>query len=227
VAGGGKKIGYIQLSRSLDLGRQDCLWGTVWRGATARQLIENGVVDADNMAWVGPHGYVRAEEWKYAQELGLQVLTLREVRNKGIRKALSQALEVAAADCDKVYVSIDMEVLNGCYVAGTAVPSFDGLRDVELVDGMNVLRDGRVGAVAVVGVNPTIEFVYHTTQRVATAAILTLIGPRIAEVRTERKDELLTYAEAYRPDGDVVVPATLDAQEKEQTHGMARTGPLV
>ncbi|MBI4337980.1 MAG: arginase family protein [Chloroflexi bacterium] len=182
VAKGGRRVGYIQLSRNLDLGKEDPVWGNVWRGATARQIIEMGAVDPRNMVWVGPHGYVRAEEWVYAQELNARVFTLKDIRKQGILPVMRQAVDIAGAGCDGIYVSVDLDVVDGCYTAGTAVPNLDGVRDVELVDAMDVLWDAKVGAVGVVGVNPTVEFVYHTSQRIAVTAILRLIAPRIAAV---------------------------------------------
>ena len=183
VANGGKRIGYLQLSRHLDLGTEDPIWGKVWRGSTARRIIDMGVVDPRNMAWVGPHGYVRAEEWAYARELDLTVFTLQDVRGQGILSATRQALDVAGKGCDGIYVSVDLDVVDGSYTAGTAAPNLDGVTDVEFIDAMEVLRDPRVGAVGMVGVVPTVELFKQTTEQMATVAVMQIIAPRMAGFR--------------------------------------------
>ncbi|MBI4337985.1 MAG: agmatinase family protein [Chloroflexi bacterium] len=176
---GGRRIGYIQVSNRLDLGQEDPLWGRVWTGATARRVLESGAVDPRNMVWLGAHGYVPLEQLETARELDLRVFTLGDMRRGGIRAVARQAVEVASQGCDAVYLSLDMGVVNGSYAAGTAAPSFDGLRDVELLEVMDELAQSPIGALDIVGVNPTVEFVYHTTQRLAVTALIRFIAPRV------------------------------------------------
>ena len=183
VANGGRRIGYLQLSRHLDLGTEDPIWGKVWRGSTTRRIIDLDVVDPKNMAWVGSHGYVRAEEWAYARELDLRIFTLQDIRRQGILSVTRQALEVAGKGCDGIYVSVDLDVVDGCYTPGTAAPNLDGIRDVEFIDAMEVLRDSRVGAVGMVGVIPNVELVKQTTTQMATVAVMQIIAPRMAGFR--------------------------------------------
>ena len=189
VAKGGRRIGYLQISRHLDLGTEDPIWGKVWRGSTARRIIDLGAMDPSNMAWVGPHGYVRAEEWAYARELDLSIFTLQDVRREGILSVTRQALEAAGEGCDGIYVSVDLDVVDGCYAAGTAAPNLDGIRDVELIDAMEVLRDPRVGAVGMVGINPTVEVVKQTTQQIASVAVMQIIAPRMGGLRAPQQTQ--------------------------------------
>ena len=83
------------------------------------------------MVWIGAHGYVQQEEVELAKELDLKVFTLGDIRRQGLVQVVRQAAEIASEGCDAVYLSVDLGVVNGCYAAGTATPSFDGLRDVE------------------------------------------------------------------------------------------------
>ena len=160
VANGGgrsKKIGYIQMSSQLDLGDEDPAWGRVWRGATARRIMDAGAVDRRNMVWVGTNGYVREEQSAMARKLGLNVLTLDDIRREGITAIAQKAADLAGDGCDSIYLSVDVDVLDGGYMSMTGAPSFDGLRNVDLLKAMDVLRRTNIGALDLVGVNPTVD----------------------------------------------------------------------
>ena len=176
---GGKKIGYIQLSSQLDLGDQDPVWGDVWRGATARRIMDTGAVDASNMVWVGVNGYIRTDQWELAHELDLKVFTLDDVRQQGIAAVVQQAAEIAGEGCDSIYLSVDHDVLDGGYVSMTDAPLFDGLTNVDLLKAIDVLRMTNVGAMDVVGMNPAVDWVGAIGPRFATWLIVRFISPKI------------------------------------------------
>jgi agmatinase len=153
----GGRIGYIRFSSCLDLGDEDRTWGRVWRGTTNRRLIETGVVDTGNMVWIGTNGYVRFEEWQLAQKLRVRVFTSDEVRARGIEEVVTEAVKTAKSGCDGIYVSIDMDVVDGGYLAATPAPRFDGLRNADLLTAMGLLGRADVQALDVCGLNPTVE----------------------------------------------------------------------
>jgi agmatinase len=180
VAGSGdKKIGYIQFSSQLDLGEQDPVWGRVWRGATARRILDGGTVDSKNMVWVGTNGYIRTDQWELAQELGLSVFTLADIRREGIVRIAQRAAEIAGDGCDAVYLSVDFDVLDGGYVAMTGAPTFDGITNVELLKAIDVLRRTKVGALDLVGMNPTVEMSGATGQRFAVWLVVRFMSEKV------------------------------------------------
>ena len=154
-AGGG--VGYIQLSSRLDLGDEDPAYGRVWRGATVRRLLDAGAVRPENLVWIGTNGYVRLEEWELARTLGAPMFTPDDVRRRGIAAVATAALEIAGRGCDGVYVSVDMDVVDGGYVAMTGAPQLDGLRNDDVWRAMDVFARGPVGALDVCGLNPLVE----------------------------------------------------------------------
>ena len=179
IGGGSKKVGYIQFSSQIDLGDQDPVWGSVWRGATARRIIDGGVVDTKNMVWVGTHGYIRAAQWELAQELDLKIFTLDDIRRQGIASVAQQAAEIAGDGCESVYLSIDYDVLDGGYVAMTAAPAFDGITNVELLKAIDVLRGTKVGAMDLVGMNPIVDRAATTGQRFAAWLVVRFISEKV------------------------------------------------
>jgi arginase family enzyme len=161
----GRAVGYIQFSSQLDLGEQDPVWGPVWRGTTVRRIIDAEAVDPRRMAWIGTNGYLRLEDWEFADKHGLAVFTLEDVRRQGIVDVVEKAVELAGEGGAAIYASIDFDVLDGGYVAMQGTPRFDGLTNVELLRAMDVLRRRRVGALDLVGLNPTVTMVSVTGQR--------------------------------------------------------------
>lgn len=180
---GGRKIGYIQFSSQLDLGDEDPLWGSVWRGSTAKRILDSGVIDKANMVWVGVHGYVPQSQMALAEDLNLRVFTLDDVRRDGIQKVTKQALEEAGAGCDSIYVSVDINSVDGAYMPGVDTPSFRGMRNIDLIKAVDILGKSKTGALDIVGVNPIIEQAGQgaITSRFGAWLGLRYIAPRIME----------------------------------------------
>ena len=177
--GPSKKVGYIQFSSQLDLGDEDPVWGRVWRGATARRIIDTGAVDTRNMVWVGTNGYVREDQWTQAQQQGLNIFTLDDIRREGVVAIAERAAEIAGDGCDSIYLSVDFDVMDGGYSSMTGAPSFDGLRNVDLLKAIDVLRRAKIGAMDVVGVNPTVDLVGIAGQNLAYWLVLRFISEKV------------------------------------------------
>ena len=178
---GGASVGYIRVSGRLDLGDEDPVWGRVWRGASDRRIIDGRIVNPDNMVWIGTNGYTRAEDWQLAQEMGLKVFNLDDVRRGGIAGVAEQAAEIAGQGCDSIYLSVDLDVLDGGYVASTPSPSLDGIRNIDVFAAMDVFARHKVGAMDLCGLNPLVEVAgqSETGHRFGVAAILRFVYPRI------------------------------------------------
>jgi arginase family enzyme len=161
----GRPVGYVRFSSQLDLGEEDPVWGRVWRGTTARRLLDSGAVDRRNMAWIGTNDYLREEDWALSRKLELAVFTLDDVRRQGVVEVVEQAVDIAGEGCAAIYVSVDFDVLDGGYVAMQGIPRFDGLTSTELLRAVDVLRRTKAGALDLVGLNPTVNMPSVTGQR--------------------------------------------------------------
>jgi agmatinase len=152
------KVGYIQFSSQLDLGDEDPLWGRVWRGATARRILESGAVSRRNMVYVGANGYLPRDQVALAEELDFKVFTLGDVEREGMEKVTREALERAGEGCGAVYVSMDADVIDGAYLQSASDHRFQGVTVPELEHAMNIIAESKAGALDIVGCNPTLEF---------------------------------------------------------------------
>ena len=174
-------VGYIQFSSRLDLGSRDPVWGDVWRGATVRRLLDGGAVKPENVAWVGVNGYVPRDQWNLANRLPGTVITAEQVRQRGIADAVNEALARASDGCAGVFVGIDVDVMDGGYVAMTGTPRFDGLRNVDLFEALTILGRGPVGGVSLCGLNPLVETMSlaKTGQRCGVEMLIRFIDEQI------------------------------------------------
>ncbi len=181
VERGGRGVGYIQLSSRLDLGLRDPVWGDVWRGATVRRLLDSGAVRPENLIWIGVNGYVPLDQWQMAKRLPATIVTADQVRSRGIADVVSEALERASHGCSGVFVGIDVDVMDGGYVAMTGTPRFDGLRNVDLFEALTLLARGPVGGVSLCGLNPLIETMSlaKTGQRCGAEMLVRFIDEKI------------------------------------------------
>ncbi len=179
----GGKVGYIQFSSQLDLGDKDPQWGGVWRGATAKRILDSGAVDSSNMVWVGVNGYVPQGQLAMVDELNLNVFNLSDIRRDGIEPVTERALELAGEGCDAVYVSVDVNVVDGVFVPGADAPNFRGLRNIDLLKAGDILARSKAGALDLVGLNPIIESggQNETGERFGSLLVNRYVTPRISE----------------------------------------------
>ena len=184
---GGRSVGYIQFSSRLDLGASDPLWGEVWRGATVRRVLDTETVRPENLVWVGTNGYVPLDQWEMAERLPSTVITAEQVRQRGIEDVVYEALDRAGDGCDGIYVGVDIDVMDGGYVAMTGTPRFDGLKNVDLFEAMGLLARGPVGAISLCGLNPLIETMGlgKTGQRCGVEMLVRFIDPKVRGMEAE------------------------------------------
>ena len=179
---GATGVGYVQVSGHLALGDEHPAFDKAWGGATARRIIESGIVEPAHMAWLGIHGRCRGEEWDVVQERDLWIRPLGALRREGPLASAEAALERAGAGGGPVLLSLDMSVLDGVFGSGTSEPSFEGLTNTELLMLVDALARSPIEALVLTGVNPRIESTW-TTERLAVVAILRFLAPRVLPPR--------------------------------------------
>lgn len=102
--------------------------------------------------WMNPR-----TELRYCRELGITVVWLEDIWERGVPAAIEKALEVAGSGTDGIYLSVDVDALDAAYAPGTCVPTPGGLTSremLELVRGIS--RHGLVG-MDVVETAPSLE----------------------------------------------------------------------
>ena len=175
---GNKKAGFIQLSSELAMGDEHPTWGKHWYGATLRNIIDSGQVDAKNVVVAGVHGLQEADEVDRAKKAGVTILPLNAVRERGMKATAKHALEVAGNGTDSVYLSFDIGVVDPGYAPGQGSVMVGGLTARELLQLVRELGDPQVGAMDGVGVAPSWDL-GGRAQQLAAEAVIEVIAPRV------------------------------------------------
>jgi agmatinase len=104
-------------------------------GTPMRRLIESGAARGDRFLQVGLRGYWPGPEvlaWMAAQ--GMRSFEMAEVVRRGLDACLSEAFATATDDCDGVFLSVDIDVVDPGMAPGTGTPEPGGLTSRELLD---------------------------------------------------------------------------------------------
>src|SRR5262249_55958394 len=114
----GRRIGFIQLDAHFDLIDDNPVFGRYYHGSLTRRIAELAQMRTENMAWIGINGYARVEQLEFVEQRGGNVYTRADLRRRGVADVVSEAVTRATDGCDGVYVSIDIDILDGGIAAG-------------------------------------------------------------------------------------------------------------
>ena len=155
----GARLGHVHIDSHTDFRESYAGLGRYNHATSVRRLSENPMISYANMAWVGLNGSILdADIYRIYRSQRLKMISANDIRERGIREAVVEAVEAAADGADAIYVSIDIDVVDSAYAPGTGVPVFDGIaaRDflaaVETLSGYDV-----IGAIDLCEVSPPFD----------------------------------------------------------------------
>ncbi|MGG3452093.1 agmatinase family protein [Domibacillus aminovorans] len=124
-------IGLLQLDTHLDV-RDPSELGPA-NGTPIRQLIDGQTVQGDHIVNIGLHGYYNAKPLiDYAKQHNIQMVSLGKARKNGIIQTLQESLAYLAERTDRVYVTVDMDVLDISAAPGVPASTPGGMSTDEL-----------------------------------------------------------------------------------------------
>ena len=128
----------------------------IGHGQPMRRLIESGAARGDRFLQIGLRGYWPGEEtlsWMAAHRMRSYEMT--EVEHRGLSACLAEASQIALDDCDAVFLSVDVDVVDPGMAPGTGTPEPGGLTGRQLLDAVRTLcRSLPIAGVDVVEVSP-------------------------------------------------------------------------
>lgn len=128
-----ERIGILQLDTHLDV-RDPKELGPA-NGTPIRQLIDGGAVKGEDIVNIGLHGYFNARPLvQYAKEHKIRMVTMKNARRQGLIQTVQESLEDLAARTDRVYVTVDMDVLDISAAPGVPASTPGGMMPGELFD---------------------------------------------------------------------------------------------
>jgi agmatinase len=124
-------LGLLHFDTHSDTGRE--VFGVeVSHGTPMYRLVEAGLVDPERYVQIGLRGYWPGErEFAWQEERGITSFFMHDVRDLGIEPVLARALEILGDG--RVYVTVDVDVLDPAFAPGTGTPEPGGMTPLELL----------------------------------------------------------------------------------------------
>ena len=125
-------VGLLHFDTHTDTG--DVVFGArVSHGTVMRRLVEGGHVDPRRYVQIGLRGYWPGEpEFSWQADHGITSLFMHDVRDRGIRDVMREAIEVIGRG--PTFLTIDVDVLDPAFIpGGTGTPEPGGLSSGELL----------------------------------------------------------------------------------------------
>lgn len=110
----------------------------------------------EDIVFIALRDYEKEEE-HLLRKLNIKVITVQEVRRKGVENVVRQTL-LHLANCDDIYVSFDVDSLDSSISRGTGTPVSNGLREREAEDLIaSFMQNHKICCLEVTEVNPTLD----------------------------------------------------------------------
>jgi agmatinase len=133
-ATGWGRVSVIHFDAHADTG--DITFGSlIGHGQPMRRLIESGAVRGDRFWQVGLRGYWPEPEtlaWMAQQQMRSYEMT--EITARSLEQVITELIHAALVDCDGVFISVDVDVVDPGMAPGTGTPEPGGLTGRQLLD---------------------------------------------------------------------------------------------
>jgi len=176
------KLGLVHFDAHADTASDS--WGVLLsHGTPMRRLIESGAVPGRNFVQVGLRGYWPPPSvFDWMREQGMRWHTIHDIQRRGFATVLAEAIEQALDGPERIYLSVDIDVLDPAYAPGTGTPEPGGLTARELLQAVReVSLRTEVAAADVVEVSPPYD-VAGITAEVAHRVVLEVLSALAAKL---------------------------------------------
>jgi len=165
-----KDTGYVVFDAHYDL-RDQYADIKLSHAAYLRRIVEER--GSDNIVHVGARAFVK-EELAFLKEHNIATVSDKEIRNGNGPKLLKDI----TSTFDRVYLSVDLDVLDPAFAPGVGNPEAVGISSRELYDMITTLQNKKIVAADVVELNPTYD--NGSTAAMAAKMIATIIAMNLS-----------------------------------------------
>ncbi|HEY5110870.1 MAG TPA: agmatinase [Acidimicrobiales bacterium] len=182
------RVSVIHFDAHADTG--DSQMGSLYgHGTPMRRLIESGACRGDRFLQIGLRGYwPEPKTLDWMAEQGMRSFEMSEIVRRGLDEVLDEALALAMVDCDAVFLSVDVDVVDPGSAPGTGTPEPGGLTSRQLLDAVRrIAMSVPVGGVDVVEVSPPYDHA-EITAYLGNRVVLEALGGIAWRQKNERGD---------------------------------------
>ena len=162
-------------------------------GTPMRRLIESGACRGDRFLQIGLRGYwPEPETLGWMAEQGMRSFEMTEIVARGLDVVLDEAIALARSDCDAVFLSVDVDVVDPGSAPGTGTPEPGGLASRQLLDAVRrIAMEVPLGGVDVVEVSPPYDHA-EITAYLGNRIVLEALGGVAWRSKAERGEAVRT-----------------------------------
>ncbi|GAC1338561.1 MAG: agmatinase [Candidatus Dormibacteria bacterium] len=180
-------VGIVHFDAHADTG--DAAWGNLLsHGTPIRRLIESGAVAGRNFVQVGLRGYWPGPATlAWMAEQGMRWHLMDELVHRGVDEVIGQAIAEALDGPTRIYISVDIDVLDPGFAPGTGTPEPGGMQPADLLRALRrITLETEVCAMDVVEVSPPYDHADITAQN-ANRCLLEVISALAVRRRQSRQ----------------------------------------
>ncbi len=152
------RLSLIHFDAHADTG--DTQFGSlIGHGTPMRRLIESGAVRGDRFLQIGLRGYwPEPPTLAWMAEQRMRSFEMTEIVTRGLDECLTEAFGIATDECDGVFLSVDVDVVDPGMAPGTGTPEPGGLTARQLLDAVRrIAMSVPLAGVDVVEVSPPFD----------------------------------------------------------------------
>ena len=128
------QISMIHFDAHADTG-EDQFGALVGHGTPMRNLINNGYVRGDRFLQLGLRGYWPEEKTlNWMRDQGMRSYEMTEIHHRGLKAVLDESFATLTNECDGVFLSVDIDVVDPGMAPGTGTPEPGGMTSRELLE---------------------------------------------------------------------------------------------
>jgi agmatinase len=152
------RVSMIHFDAHADTG--DLQFGAlVGHGTPMRRLIDSGYVRGDRFLQLGLRGYWPDDATlNWMRDQGMRSYEMTEIHHRGLTKVLDESFATLTKDCDGVFLSVDIDVVDPGMAPGTGTPEPGGMTSRELLEAVRrICLELPVVGIDVVEVSPPFD----------------------------------------------------------------------
>ena len=169
-------IAVVQFDTHADTARD--VWGvTSSHGSPFRHLVDESLLPGERLVQVGLRGcWPGPDEFAWMRASGVRWHRMQEVDERGIDAVVADVL-AETGDAGRLYLSVDVDVLDPAFAPGTGTPEPGGMTTRELLRAIRRLTTEReVAGMEVVEVSPPYDHASLTAMAAHRAVLETISG---------------------------------------------------
>jgi agmatinase len=128
------RVSMIHFDAHADTGNDQ--WGSLYgHGTPMRRLIESGAIRGDRFLQLGLRGYwPEPETLDWMKEQAMRSFEMTEIHHRGLDPVLDESFAILTEECEGVFLSVDIDVVDPGMAPGTGTPEPGGMTSRALLE---------------------------------------------------------------------------------------------